>query len=99
MVYAGNTAARDTVREVLQEQVSLSVVDNLRPVLEAENLGPAREQIHELFMQHVMAQAPGYGKLQAMTDHAIVPTPGAVGDLIATVAAQRGIDYLRALKL
>ena len=43
---------------------SYYVVDNLRPTLDQENLGPARDQIHDLFMEHVMAQAPGYDKLK-----------------------------------
>ncbi len=42
---------------------ALTVVDNLRPVLERENLGPARDAIHDLFLEHVMAHAPGYDKL------------------------------------
>ena len=60
VIYAGNRgrgghrarAARATRRRS-------SVVDNLRPVLERENLGPARDEIHDLFMEHVMAHAPG----------------------------------------
>jgi len=67
------------------------VVDNLRPVLERENLGPAREEIHELFMEHVMAQAPGYKKLMSWADAPIMPTPGAVGLIIQTIANQFNI--------
>ena len=45
-----------------------SIVDNLRPGPSSEeNLDPARDQIHDLFMEHVMAQAPGYDKLKAWT--------------------------------
>jgi hypothetical protein len=67
-------------------------VDNLRPVLERENLLPAREKIHDLFMEHVMAQAPGYRKLMTWTDAPIMPTPGAVGLCIKTIADQEGIE-------
>ena len=41
--------------------------------MEKENLGPARDKIHDLFMEHVMAQAPGYGQIDGVdryTDHA-----------------------------
>ncbi|MDY6786929.1 MAG: glutamate mutase L, partial [candidate division WOR-3 bacterium] len=70
------------------------IVDNLRPTLETENLGPARDKIHDLFMEHVMAQAPGYKKLMEMTDVPIMPTPGAVGLLIETIAKRDNIEVL-----
>lgn len=86
IIYAGNKDAAAAVKETLSEKVDLRVVDNLRPVLERENLGPAREEIHELFMEHVMAQAPGYRKLMSWADAPIMPTPGAVGLIIQTIA-------------
>ncbi|MFH1688167.1 MAG: glutamate mutase L [bacterium] len=92
IIYAGNYAARDAVAETLQEKCDLKIVDNLRPVLERENLAPAREEIHELFMEHVMAQAPGYKKLMSWADAPIMPTPGAVGLIIQTIAKQYGIE-------
>src|SRR5207249_3056785 len=63
VIYAGNQEAREPVRELIGAQVDLRIEENLRPTLEQENLGPAREAIHELFLEHVMQQAPGYGKL------------------------------------
>ena len=92
IIYAGNKDARDAVKNTLDEKVDLRIVDNFRPVLERENLGPAREEIHELFMEHVMAQAPGYKKLMSWTDAPIMPTPGAVGLIIKTIADQYGIE-------
>jgi uncharacterized protein (TIGR01319 family) len=86
IIYAGNKDAAAAVKETLADKVDLRVVDNLRPVLERENLGPAREEIHELFMEHVMAQAPGYKKLMSWADAPIMPTPGAVGLIIQTIA-------------
>ncbi|OPX29656.1 MAG: hypothetical protein B1H09_06100 [Gemmatimonadaceae bacterium 4484_173] len=83
--------------------VELKIVDNLRPVLERENLGPARDLIHELFMEHVMAQAPGYAHLMEWTGRfvdgkwknvPIMPTPGAVGKLIERVAKMEGIHVM-----
>lgn len=94
LVYAGNRHARPVVREILGDLVEIHEVDNVRPVLEVENLGPARDAIHELFMEHVMAQAPGYDKLRMMTDAPIMPTPGAVGKLVEVVARERDISVL-----
>ncbi len=94
VVFAGNPEAWEGVQEALGEKVALQQVANLRPVLEAENLGPCRDQIHDLFMEHVMAQAPGYDKLKSWTDAPIMPTPGAVGLMIQTVARQRSLNVL-----
>ncbi|MDZ4722816.1 MAG: glutamate mutase L [candidate division Zixibacteria bacterium] len=91
IIYAGNKDAANSVKDTLADKVDLRVVDNLRPVLERENLGPAREEIHELFMEHVMAQAPGYKKLMSWADAPIMPTPGAVGLIIQTIANQFNI--------
>ncbi len=94
VVYAGNRDAVQAVRDALDAKTELSVVDNLRPTLEHENLAPARDRIHDLFMEHVMAQAPGYDKLLTWTSAPVMPTPGAVGLIIQTIARQRGISVL-----
>ncbi len=92
VIYAGNNKAVDDVKVVLEEKSTLSIVDNIRPVLEKENLGPAREKIHDLFLEHVMQQAPGYNKLMSWTDAPIMPTPSAVGLILRTIAEKEGIN-------
>jgi uncharacterized protein (TIGR01319 family) len=94
VIYAGNVDARGEVEKLLGEKTALSMVDNLRPILERENLGPARDKIHDLFMEHVMAQAPGYNKLMGWTDSPIMPTPGAVGSIIETIAQRQDIEVV-----
>lgn len=92
LIYAGNQEATELVRRALGESVELFVVPNLRPVLEQENLGPARDRIHDLFLEHVMAHAPGYDKLIRWADAPIMPTPGAVGDILQRIATQENIN-------
>ena len=72
----------------------MDVTENIRPVLEQENLKPSRDKIHDLFMEHVMQQAPGYKKLMSWTDAPIMPTPGAVGALIEMVAQKENISVV-----
>jgi uncharacterized protein (TIGR01319 family) len=86
VIYAGNRDAAGVVRDLLGASTALLTVPNLRPALERENLKPARDAIHELFMEHVMAHAPGYKKLMAWSPVPIMPTPGAVGIIIEKVA-------------
>ncbi len=94
IIYAGNADAAPLVADVITDGFDLTVVDNLRPVLERENLGPARDAIHDLFLEHVMAHAPGYDKLIQWTDAPIMPTPGAVGNILETIARERGINVV-----
>lgn len=94
IIYAGNKDARTYMHEILGEKTDLRIVDNLRPVLERENLGPARHEIHNLFMEHVMAQAPGYNKLMQWADAPIMPTPGAVGLIIENTAKQENMSVV-----
>jgi uncharacterized protein (TIGR01319 family) len=94
VIFAGNTEVRGEIEKMLGGKVSLQFVENVRPTLELENLGPARDAIHELFMEHVMAQAPGYGKLMTWTDVPIMPTPGAMGLMIKTLAERTGTNVV-----
>jgi len=94
VIYAGNKKASGEIEGNLDKVSALTVVPNLRPTLERENLGPARDKIHDLFMEHVMAQAPGYKKLMAMTDAPIMPTPGAVGYIMQVIARNEKITVV-----
>ncbi len=104
VIYAGNKDAREAVKATLGNKVDLIITDNIRPVLERENLGPARDKIHDLFMEHVMAQAPGYKKLMAwaraetengkIEEVPIMPTPGAVGNIMQTIARLENIEVV-----
>jgi len=94
VIFAGNQDARELVLKTLRDKSAIEVVENIRPVLERENLRPARNKIHDLFMEHVMAHAPGYRKLMEWTDVPIMPTPGAVGLLIENTGRSQNIAVL-----
>jgi len=94
VIYAGNKDAREQVRETLGDLTALSITENIRPVLERENLQPARQKIQELFLEHVMAQAPGYKKLMSWTGAPIMPTPAAVGEIMQTIARLNKINVI-----
>ena len=94
VIFAGSEKMRPAVHDTLDDTVDVRVVPNLRPSMAQENLGPAREAIHELFLEHVMQQAPGYGKLTTWTSAGIMSTPNAVGKIMEEIARQRGISIL-----
>ena len=94
LIYAGNRDARGQVKTILGEKTALVVTDNIRPTLERENLTPARDKIHDLFLEHVMAQAPGYKKLIDWAGAPIVPTPAAVGFIMEALANRDKINLI-----
>lgn len=86
VIYAGNKDAASEVQEILAKLAKVVVVDNVRPTLDSENLGPAREAIHEFFLSHVMSHSPGYGKLLSWSPVPVMPTPAAVGNIVQSYA-------------
>lgn len=94
VIFAGNVLAQEAIKTVLKEKTALQIVDNLRPALEQENLKPARDAIHDLFLEHVMQHAPGYKKLMHWTSAPIMPTPGAVGDIMQLIAKRNNIQVV-----
>jgi len=94
VIYAGNQDAIPEIKKILEEKVALDITENLRPTLEKEELMPSRLKIQAQFLEHVMAQAPGYKKLMNMTDVDIMPTPGAVGQIMQTIADINKIEVV-----
>jgi len=96
VLYAGNKDAQPLIKERLQDRVALDIADNLRPTLEKENLMPTRQKIQHLFLEHVMSHAPGYPHLMELTDEDIMPTPGAVGDIMQLISKRKGLTVVGA---
>jgi len=94
LVYAGNQKAREYVRDVLGQLMDVYVVPNIRPTLEEEVLEPARQEIHRLFLEHVMARAPGYSNLLEWAKNVIEPTPMAVGKMMRVMAEKYGANII-----
>lgn len=94
IVYAGNIDARKPISKTLEKKYALKIVDNIRPVLELENTEPARNAIHELFMEHVMSHAPGYDRLMKWTEVPIMPTPAGEGLMFRTLAELRKVNVI-----
>ncbi len=94
VVYAGNNALTDKISELLNDTFQVQFVENVRSLVNQENLLPARNVIHDIFLDHVMSQAPGYRKLQEMVSKPIVPTPVAVSKMIEKASAKLGKTML-----
>jgi uncharacterized protein (TIGR01319 family) len=82
VIYAGNQRAREFAEETLGGRFLFHPVPNIRPASDRENLEPAREAIHELFLNHVMSHAPGYDRLLQWVVAPVRPTPAAFGRIL-----------------
>lgn len=94
LIYAGNRDAQPRIKDILERKTALTLTENLRPAPERENLAPARNKIHDLFLEHVMAQAPGYKKLIDWAGAPIMPTPAAVGLIMQTIAKREHLNLI-----
>jgi hypothetical protein len=94
VIFAGNIEAREKVAEKLTELYATRAVDNVRPVIERENLGPAKEAIYDSYMEHVITHSPGYERLAKWVDGPILPTQAAIGRMLYTYAERRNANLL-----
>ena len=94
VIYAGNNKAHEQIKEILGDRTALIITENLRPTLEKENLMPARHKIHDIFLEHVMQQAPGYPRLMKMVGAPIMPPPAAVGTMTEKFAKANKFNVL-----
>jgi hypothetical protein len=92
VVYAGNSAAADAVSAVLEDRADVAVAPNIRPDLETEFLQPVRRVLHDVFLRHVMARAPGYPGLQRLCSAPVLPTPSGFGEALDLLAKRYGGD-------
>lgn len=94
VIFAGNVEAREEIAETLTEEYATRAVDNVRPSIERENLGPAKEAIYDSYMEHVITHSPGYERLTKWVTRPILPTQAATGKMLYAYAERRRVNLL-----
>ncbi|HHW17328.1 MAG TPA: methylaspartate mutase [Firmicutes bacterium] len=94
VIYAGNVDAKPYVTRLLEGSMDVVCVDNIRPVLEEENLEPVRAEILKVFFDRVVAHLPGYRTLSSWAEGPVKPTPAATGEVLTHLAAKKHEDVL-----
>lgn len=87
VIYAGNAAVRDEVRDILGE--GTYVVENVYPRIDQLNVEPTRRVIQEVFERHIV-RAPGMARVRDMVAGDIMPTPGAVMEAARALSEAAG---------
>ncbi|MCF7919546.1 MAG: glutamate mutase L [Candidatus Cloacimonetes bacterium] len=94
LIFAGNIEAQPLIKGILKKRFQLHLVENVRPNMTKENHTPARNLIHELFMNYVMEQAPGYEQVLSRVADDIIPTPLAVLKAIELLHQEKSGDVM-----
>lgn len=78
VIYAGNKAIQEEVREILAGGGKrVFVVDNVYPAIDEFNIRPTRRVIQQVFEEHII-HAPGMLRIKELITGPMMPTPGAV---------------------
>ena len=94
IIYAGTSSGIQLVKDLLGEDFTVTITENLRPDFKKENLDPTRNVIQNLFVEHVMSQAPGYSKLRDAVTQEVLPTPVAVGEILKAYSKTKKANVL-----
>ena len=88
LLFAGNSALVDEVKESLGSLASLHIAANVRPSLEVEQLTPAQPALGQVY-RHVRArQMRGVQEVDMWTSGKLLPTAMAFGRLIRTLSKE-----------
>ena len=78
VIYCGNVQNQTIISRIAQENdIPLSIADNVYPKLDELNVESVRKVIHAMFEKHIV-NAPGMEHIRDMVNGSILPTPGSV---------------------
>lgn len=89
LVYAGNAELAETITEIVGGHAELHLVENVRPSLEVEQLGPVRAELDSLYEQNKMGHLPGFSELRGWSSVPVLPTAQAFGRVIRYLSVIR----------
>jgi len=82
VLYTGNSRLAKEVETSVSSLARLFVAPNIRPALEAEQLGPAQVQLAKIYRSVRSSRVPGVQELDSWTGGRLLPTASAFGRVI-----------------
>jgi len=80
ILFAGNASLKPRVAEIVGDTADFLQIDNVRPDLDAENIGPLQAELENLYTTHKMGRIAGLATIAAWSAHPIMmPTARAFG--------------------
>jgi uncharacterized protein (TIGR01319 family) len=90
VIFAGNADMRLEVSQIIGEEATLKVADNVRPTLDIENLSPLRQEIETVQREREKAGLPGLAALNVWHPQAIMTTAQAQSYVIEYLSHKYG---------
>jgi hypothetical protein len=84
--FVGNAGLAHAVAEAFGAAGELRVVDNVRPRLSVENLGPARAELEAIYRDRSLSRVPGLATLGRWAGRPIAPATRSFGQLIRYIS-------------
>lgn len=94
VLYAGNSALRGKIADILGPVTSLHSVDNIRPTLELENLATAQTELEKLYIQRKMNRLPGFQKLSNWTKYPVLPASRSFEKLVTYIGRHNNLNVI-----
>ncbi len=82
VIYAGNARLASRMAKLFQAIAPITVVDNVRPTMDQEHLGPTQEVLERIYITRRFNQSPGADRLMEWNNAPVQPTALAFGRLI-----------------
>ncbi|HEY4691004.1 MAG TPA: glutamate mutase L [Anaerolineae bacterium] len=79
LLFAGNASLKPRVAEAVGNQAELLQIDNVRPTLETESIGPAQTELEVMYAQHKMANIAGLSTIGSWSTFPVLPSARAFG--------------------
>lgn len=82
VLFIGNAALHERVKELFAGVCEVSVTENVRPSLGEENLASARRMLARIYEHARLGNLPGYGELSQWSGNGVTPNSAALATLI-----------------
>lgn len=90
ILYIGNAALHEKVKDLFSGLCDVSLADNIRPALEEEHIAFARRQLARNYERLRLSALPGYGELAQWSTHGVTPNASAVATLVRHISEASG---------
>lgn len=88
ILFAGNANLKPRVAEVVGNAADLLQIDNVRPSLEVENIGPTQTELEVMYATQKMGNIAGLPTVNAWTNFPVLPSARAFGHVVQFLSTE-----------
>jgi hypothetical protein len=94
VLFAGNAALRPQMADIFGAVTALTSVNNIRPLLDIEDLAMTRQELDRLYFEQKMMLLPGFGKLKNWSKYDVIPSGQSFEKLVAYLGRHHHLNAL-----